>query len=98
MSLNCETFRTCFKRANVIHVHKKRDKRNICNYRPFSLLSLFSKVFEKVMYDSLYIHVRNTISGGQHGFVRCRRIASNLACYLNSISESMDNKKQVVYV
>ena len=47
------------------------------------------------MYDSLYIHVRNTISGSQHGFVRCRSTVSNLACYLNSISKFIDNKKQV---
>ena len=28
-------------------------------------------------------------------FVRCRSTVSNLACYLGSISESIDNKKQV---
>ena len=67
MSLNCGTFPTCFKRANVIPVYKKGDKRNVRNYRHISLLPLFSKVFEKVMYDSLYNHVRNTISGSQHG-------------------------------
>ena len=47
------------------------------------------------MYDSLYNHVHNTISGNQHGFVKCRSTASNLACYLDSISEAIDNKKQV---
>ena len=28
-------------------------------------------------------------------FVKCRSTVSNLACYLDSISESVDNKKQV---
>ena len=46
MFLNCGT--------NVIHVYKKGDQRNFCNYRPISLLLLFSKVLEKVVYDSLY--------------------------------------------
>ena len=77
-------------------MYKKGDKRNVCNYKPISLLLLFSKDFEKVVYDSLYNHVRNTISGSQHGFVRCRSTVSNLACY--SISESINNKKQVDYV
>ena len=63
MSLNCGTFPTCFKRANVIPVYKKGVKRNVCNYTPISLLPLFSTVFEKVEYDLLYNHVRNTISG-----------------------------------
>ena len=60
MSLNCGTFPTYFNRANVIPVCKKGDKRNVCNYRPISLLPLFSKVFEKLVYDSLYNHVHNT--------------------------------------
>ena len=47
------------------------------------------------MYDSLYNHVRNTISDSQHGFARCRSTVYNTACYLHSISESVDNKKQV---
>ena len=86
MSLNCGTFPTCFKRANVISVYKKGDKRNVCYYRPNSLLPLFSNVFENVIYDSLYNHVRNTISGSQHGIVKCRSTVSNLVCYLDSIS------------
>ena len=86
MSLNCGTFPTCFKRANVIPVYKKGDKRNGWNYRPNSVLPVFSKVFENVVYDSLYNHVRNTISVSQHGFVKCRITVSSLICYLDSIS------------
>ena len=96
MSLKCGTFPTCFKRANVIPVYKKGDKLNVCNYRPIPLLPLFSKVFEKVVYDSLYNHVRNTISGSQHGFVRCRSTVSNLACYFDSISESIDKRNELI--
>ena len=62
-----------------------------------SLFYCYLVVFEKVVYDPLYNHMRNTISGSQHGFVRYRSTVSNLpvACYLDSISESIDNKKQV---
>ena len=35
----------------------------------------------KEVYDSLYKHVRNAISGSQHGFVRCISIVFNLVCY-----------------
>ena len=43
----------------------------------------------------VYNHVRNTISGSQHGFVRYRSTVSNLAYYIYYISESIDNKKYV---
>ena len=84
-----------FKRANVIPVYKKGDKRNVCDYIPISVLPLCNNVFEKVVYDSLYNHMRNTISDSQHGFMKCRNVVSNLSCYLDSIYESIDDKKQV---
>ena len=56
---------------------------------------LFSKVFEKLVYDSLYNHVRNTTSGSQHIFVKCISTVYIIAYYLDSISEAIDNKKQV---
>jgi len=39
-------------------VQKKGDKINIFNYRPISLLTSFSKVFEKVMYARLMEHLK----------------------------------------
>ena len=50
------------------------------------------------MHYSLCNHMLNIISGSQHGFVRCRSTVSNLACYLDSISECIHNKTQVDYV
>ena len=58
-------------------------------------LSLLYRYLVEFLRNSLYNHVCNTISGSQHGFVKCRSTVSNLACYLDSISEAIDNKKQV---
>jgi hypothetical protein len=46
------TFPTRLKYATVKPL-KKGDKENITNYRPVSLLTLFSKVFEKIICDRL---------------------------------------------
>jgi hypothetical protein len=38
-------------------LHKKGDKYNTTNYRPISLLPIFSKVFEKAMHSTLSHHL-----------------------------------------
>ena len=50
LSLSKGVFPTCWKKANVVPVFKKGDRHNITNYRPVSLLSCLSKVFEKVVH------------------------------------------------
>jgi len=42
------------KRANSSPIHKKETKSNKNNYRPISLLSCLSKVFEKYIYVDMY--------------------------------------------
>ena len=46
--------RNYWKRGNIVPVHKKGNKDLINNYRPVSLLPIFSKIYEKCIYDPLY--------------------------------------------
>ena len=39
---------------NVISVHKKNDKQLINNYRPVSLLPIFGKMFERIIFNKIY--------------------------------------------
>ena len=41
------------KKANVVPTFKKGDKQCIKNYRPISLLPVCSKVFERLLYNSM---------------------------------------------
>ena len=50
-SLTEGCFPTAMKIATTIPIHKGGSKLDIQNYRPISLLSAFSKIFEKVMYQ-----------------------------------------------
>ena len=47
------TFPTRPKYAVVKPLLKKGDRKNVANYRPISLLTSFSNVFEKIIYDRL---------------------------------------------
>ena len=42
-----------WRTANVVPVHKKGSKSDVKNYRPISLTSLVSKVFERIVRDKL---------------------------------------------
>ena len=43
-----------WKRSNIIPVHKKNDKQLVENYRPISLLPIFGKIFEKIIFNKIY--------------------------------------------
>ena len=57
MTLNDALSRGIFpgslKVANITQVHKKDEATDKENYRPVSVLPLFSKIFEKVIYGKL---------------------------------------------
>ena len=58
------------KTAIVKPLHKGRCERMLTNYRPISLLPVFSKVLEKIMYDQTYEYLteNNIINEHQFGF------------------------------
>ena len=43
-----------WKKSNVVPVHKKESTNLIKNYRPISLLPIFSIIFERLVFDSVY--------------------------------------------
>ena len=47
------------KLAKIIPLFKKGDKHLSCNYRPISLLSIFDKIFEILIYGRLINFFKN---------------------------------------
>ena len=62
-------FPNTWKMANVTPVHKKNSKQVVNNYRPISLLPIFSKIFEKIIFQKFYNHLvtNNLITTNQSG-------------------------------
>ena len=58
------------KIAKVVPIHKGGSKSEVSNYRPISLLSSFSKIFEKAMYARLinFLNSNKTLTESQYGF------------------------------
>ena len=65
-------FPDIFKIAKVTPLHKKDSKLNFLNYRPISLLSVFSKIYEKLIFTRIYSYLdkNNLIYNKQFGFRR----------------------------
>lgn len=61
---------TCFKNSVVIPIHKNGDKSAVSNYRPISLITNLSKVFEKLLKERLisFINKYGLFSPRQFGF------------------------------
>ena len=69
-SVRVSKFPTRLKTARAVPIYKKGSKSDINNYRPISLLSIFSKIFEKLMKIFLldFINQNDILVPHQFGF------------------------------
>jgi hypothetical protein len=69
-SVECYQYPAKLKHSKVIPIYKKDDETDPSNYRPISLLSIFNKIFEKLMYNRLksFLEKQNIIFKSQYGF------------------------------
>ena len=63
-------FPQVWRQANVVPVHKKGSKNLKKNYRPISLLPLFGKMLEKLIFDTLceHLNMHGLLDPNQSGF------------------------------
>jgi hypothetical protein len=66
-----------FKFSLVKPIYKSGDKSSPSNYRPVSLLPIFSKIFEKIIYNRLYEHMNS----------------NSILVYINMVFEMMRQQK-----
>ena len=86
-----------WKMANVVPVHKKSDKQILENYRPVSLLPICGKVFERLIYNSLfeYFIQNDLISPYQSGFKPGDSCTNQLISITHEIYQSFDDGFEV---
>ena len=64
-SIKSSCYPDIWKRSNIIPVHKKNDKQLVNNYRPISLLPIFGKIFEKIIFNKIYLFVGGKVAKSQ---------------------------------
>ena len=65
-------FPDSLKIAKVVPIYKSGDKRNPSNYSPISLLTCFSKIFEKLIFTRIYSFIckHSILASTQYGFCK----------------------------
>lgn len=90
-------FPSALKAAKLIPVPKRGNTRDIADYRPISLLSAISKVFERAIYNRImkFLDQHHVLSENQYGF-RVKR-STELAIFkvITYIIENVDKNEKV---
>ena len=69
-SLFSSNFSSNLKVADILPTHKKKDKSDIENYRPISILPTLSKIYERCMDDQMYKYFDQILSKYQYRFLQ----------------------------
>ena len=76
---------------------KTGDKQLITNYRPISLLTSFSKIFEKLIFTRLHRHLctNGILAKEQYGFRSSSSTENEAYDIINEITKSLNEKRSL---
>lgn len=100
MSISSGVFPDSWKIASVCPIHKDGPKDCPENYRPISLLSIFSKLLEKVVNKRLvkYLETQGLISDRQFGFRQGKSTEDAVNLLISSVTSRMDKSSKCLGV
>ena len=83
------------KYAKVIPTHKRGSTKDVNNYRPISLLSIFSKIMEKLIVRRLndFLELHSVIYPNQFGFRAGHSTTHSLINLVETINKTIDSRK-----
>ena len=99
-SVESGIFPLCFKISTIIPLHKSSDKHSEENYRPISLITFISKIFEKLMTRRMnsFIKENRILSDNQFGFREGRSTSDAVLELVNDAAEALDRGDYCVAV
>lgn len=98
--LKMGVFPDALKLAKVIPIHKKNEDYLFDNYRPISLLSSVSKVFERIINDQIanYFTNNNLFYACQYGFRQNHSTELAATELIYKIQKNMDKKETAINI
>ena len=93
LCLETATFPDRLKMAVVVPIYKAGDKDKFNNYRPISLLPVFSKVLERIIHTALvsFLNDTNILNPLQFGFRKLHSTYMPLAHMYDKVTEKLQN-------
>ena len=88
------------KLAKIIPIYKAKDKKDISNYRPISLLPVVSKILEKVVHKNVYtfLEKNKVVYASQYGFRKNRSTVNAITELVCHITNAIENKQSTLSV
>ena len=94
-SINSGVFPDKLKMGRVTPLHKEGDLADVSNYRPITTLSVFSKLFEKLVHKRMtsFISRYNLIKPNQFGFQKNKCTSDAILEFLENVYDSYNENK-----
>ncbi len=95
LSFTSGSFPKSIKYAKVIPIFKANSKFEVCNYRPISILPIFNKIFEKLMYSRVsdFITKHNILFPHQFGFQKHKSTSMAILDVCSKLVDAIENRK-----
>ncbi len=100
MSLEKGVFPNMLKNAVVTPVFKGGSHNDANNYRPISILTIFSKMLEKLFYNRLssFVNKHNILNSNQFGFRMGQSTSLALAHVISSLTNKCNLNNKIAFV
>lgn len=88
-------FPVMWKQSYISPIYKSGRKSDVTNYRPVSIICASAKILEKLIFQSVFDFVKNSIGSSQHGFFNGRSVQTNLVEHVTYLCHDVMNGGQV---
>ena len=94
LSISQGVYPAKLKISKIVAVFKSDDLTDPNNYRPISLLSIYNRIFEKLVYSRMisFIEKHDLLYNAQYGFRKLHSTEHAILDIINAIQSNMNNR------
>jgi hypothetical protein len=96
--LNLGAFQDEWKTAREKPLYKKGDSYDMLNYRPISIILVFAKLLDRLMYGRIIsiLYKNKIFTGAQNGFKKGKFTETAVQSFIETIQEAVDKQVHTI--